>query len=146
MRNVISLLAVVALATLFTAGCAGPDAKLGRGIDNFHEVVRLGEMRRSIEQTAIFDSPGIGYTYGAIHGFHRSLGRAGLGLYEVLTFPFPPYHPILTKYYAVEPVYPANYKPGLISDSMFDTDTYFGYGGGEVAPFIPGSRFRVFDN
>ena len=29
---------------------------------------------------------------------------------------------------------------------MFDTDTYTGFSGGDVAPFIPGSRFRVFDN
>jgi len=146
MRNVIPLLSVVALSIMFTAGCAGPDAKLGRGLNNFHEIVRLGEMRRSIEQTAIFESPDVGYTSGAIHGFHRSLGRAGLGLYEVLTFPFPPYHPICTKYFAPEAVYPSNYKPGLLSDSLFDTDSYFGYSGGEVAPFVPGSRFRVFDN
>jgi hypothetical protein len=29
---------------------------------------------------------------------------------------------------------------------VFDTDTYMGFSGGDVAPFIPGSRFRVFDN
>jgi hypothetical protein len=41
---------------------------------------------------------------------------------------------------------PDSYRPGLISDSLFDTDAYTGFGGGEVAPGIPGSRFRVFDN
>ena len=29
---------------------------------------------------------------------------------------------------------------------MFDTDTYTGFSGGDIAPFLPGSRFKVFDN
>jgi hypothetical protein len=29
---------------------------------------------------------------------------------------------------------------------LFDTDTYVGLSGGDVAPFMPGSRFKVFDN
>jgi hypothetical protein len=28
---------------------------------------------------------------------------------------------------------------------MFATDTNLGFSGGDVAPFIPGSRFRIFD-
>jgi hypothetical protein len=57
MRNVMSLLALAGLAALFTTGCAGPEQKLGRGVSNTLEITRLGEMRRSIEQTAIFESP-----------------------------------------------------------------------------------------
>jgi putative exosortase-associated protein (TIGR04073 family) len=143
MRNVISLLA---LAALFTSGCAGPEQKFGRGMSNTFEIVRAGEMRRSIEQTAVFESPSAGYTVGAVRGLNRTLARTGLGLYEIVTAPFPPYHPIWTSYLSPGPVYPESYKPGLISDSMFDTDTYTGFSGGEVAPFVPGSRFRVFDN
>lgn len=143
MRNVISLLA---LAALFTSGCAGPEQKFGRGMSNTFEIVRAGEMRRSIEQTAVFESPSAGYTVGAVRGLNRTLARTGLGIYEIVTAPFPPYHPIWTSYLSPGPVYPESYKPGLISDSMFDTDTYTGFSGGEVAPFVPGSRFRVFDN
>ncbi len=143
MRNVISLLA---LAALFTSGCAGPEQKFGRGMSNTFEIVRAGEMRRSIEQTAVFESPSAGYTVGAVRGLNRTLARTGLGLYEIVTAPFPPYHPIWTSYLSPGPVYPESYKPGLISDSTFDTDTYTGFSGGEVAPFVPGSRFRVFDN
>jgi putative exosortase-associated protein (TIGR04073 family) len=146
MRNVIPYLVVAALAALFTSGCAGPEQKLGRGFSNTYEIVRMGEMRRSIEQTAIFDSPGEGYTAGVIHGFDRSLARTGLGLYEIATAPLPPYHPIFTKYFDSNPVFPANYKPGLYSDSMFDTDTHVGFSGGDVAPWFPGSRFSIFDN
>jgi|SRR5208282_642177 putative exosortase-associated protein (TIGR04073 family) len=146
MRNVISLLALTALAAVFTSGCAGPEQKLGRGMGNTFEVVRMGEMRRSIEQTAVLDSPGAGYTVGAVRGFNRSLARTGLGVFEVVTFPLPPYHPICTRYLKPEPAFPESYKPGLISDSLFDTDTYTGFSGGDVAPFIPGSRFKIFDN
>ena len=146
MRNALSFLSVVALAALFTSGCAGPEAKLGRGVSNFAEVARGGEWRRSVEQTAVFETPEAGYTVGFVRGFDRSMARTGVGIYEVLTFPFPPYHPVLTKYLAPEPVYPDNYAPGLVSDSLFDTDTYVGLGGGDVAPIVPGSRFKVFDN
>jgi putative exosortase-associated protein (TIGR04073 family) len=146
MRNALAFLSVVALAALFTSGCAGPETKLGRGMSNFAEVARGGEWRRSVEQTAVFESPEAGYTVGFVRGFDRSMARTGLGLYEIVTFPFPPYHPIFTKYLSPEPVYPDNYTPGLWSDAMFDTDTYVGMSGGDVAPFVPGSRFKVFDN
>ena len=139
-------LTVITLATLLTSGCAGPEQKLGRGMNNFYEVVRMGEMRRSIEQTAVLDSPDAGYTAGLVRGFDRSMARTGLGVVEIITFPLPPYHPLFTRYFAPDAVYPESYKPKLISDSLFDTDTYTGFSGGDVAPFIPGSRFKIFDN
>jgi len=139
-------LSVVTLAALLTSGCAGPEQKLGRGMNNFYEIVRMGEMRRSIEQTAVFDSPDAGYTVGAVRGFDRSLARTGLGALEIVTFPLPPYDPMFTHYLKPDAVYPASYKPGLVSDSLFDTDTYTGFSGGDVLPFISGSRFKVFDN
>jgi hypothetical protein len=71
---------------------------------------------------------------------------AGLGIYEVATFPIPSYNPIWTKKVPANPQYPDSYHPGLISDSTFDTCNYSGYGGGDVAPFIPGSRFTIFGN
>ena len=141
-----SFLAVAALAALFTSGCAGPENKLGLGMRNTFEIVRMGEMRRTIEQTAIFDSPEAGFTTGVVRGFDRSLARTGMGVYEIATFPLPPYGPVFTKYFAPEPIYPESYKPGLLSDGMLDTDTYTGFSGGDVAPWFPGSRFKVFDN
>ncbi len=54
---------LLAAALLLTAvGCAKTEAKLGRGMRNMTEVVRWGEMQRSIEQTALFDSPDMAYT------------------------------------------------------------------------------------
>ena len=144
MRKIILPLAAV-LTALFASGCAGPDQKLGRGLSNTYEIVRLGEMRKSIEENSVMGRPGY-RGYGAVHGLHRSLARFGLGVYEVVTFPIPSYDPICTKSFAPDPVGPESYKPGLIASPMFDTDTYTGFSGGDTAPFIPGSRFKVFDN
>jgi putative exosortase-associated protein (TIGR04073 family) len=145
MRNAISLFSAVALAAMFTSGCAGPETKLGRGVSNFSEIVRGGEWRRSVEQTAVFESPEAGRTVGFVRGFDRSLARTGLGLYEIVTFPIPPYHPIFTSYLSPEPAYPDCYRPGLPADPLYDTDTYVGISGGDIAPLVPNSRFKVFD-
>ena len=146
MRNSFSLLGAVILMGFLAGGCAGPEKKLSRGFGNVFEVVRLGEMRREAEQTALFDSPDSAYSRGVIHGFTRSMARVGLGVYEVVTFPIPSYDPICTSYLTPNPVYPDNYKPGLIDDSAYATDTSIGFSGGDIMPFVPGSRFRVFDN
>lgn len=134
---------VLATVALAFAGCAGPEHKLGRGINNFTEFPRGGEIRRSMEQAAVFRGPDVGYTAGFLHGFNRSLARTFVGAYEIVTAPFPPYEPVM---FPVNPVYPDNYKPKLLSDSIFATDTYLGFSGGDVAPFVPGSRFHIFDN
>jgi putative exosortase-associated protein (TIGR04073 family) len=97
-----------------------------------------------MEQTALFDSPNAAYTSGFVRGLNRTLARTGLGVFEIATFPLPPYHPIFTSYLSPRPAYPDNFKPGLVADSMYDTDTLVGFGGGDVAPKIPGSRFGVF--
>lgn len=132
---------------LFAVGCTGPEQKLGRGLSNTFEIVRWGELRRSVEINATEPLPGTGY-FGFIHGVDRSLARTGLGIVETVTFPVPTptYRPMFTKYFEPDPVFPESYKPGLLSDALFDTDTYTGFSGGDVAPWIPGSRFQVFDN
>ena len=144
MRNSISLLGGVFLIGLLASGCAGPEKKFGRGMNNVYELVRGGEMRRSVEQTALFDSSDAAYTTGVIQGFNRSMARVGVGLYEVVTAPIPPYDPVNKNYQ--RSVYPDNYRPRLMEDSAFSTDTYIGYTGGDILPFIPGSRFHIFDN
>jgi putative exosortase-associated protein (TIGR04073 family) len=145
MRNVMPLLAFAALAAAFTSGCAGPEEKLGRGVSNLWEPARMGEMRRSVEQTVILDAPN-GYSVGVIRGFDHTVARTVMGAYEIVTFPFPPYQPLFPRYVKPGPVYPESYRPGRVSEGTFDTDTYMGFSGGDVAPFLPGSRFRVFDN
>lgn len=135
---------------------------------NVTEFARMGEMRRSVEQTALWESPDSSYTTGVIRGFNRSVLRTLVGAFEVATFPLPTptYDPMFASTNRVYPdpsiknktypfggvvlseypTYPDSYKPGLLEDSTFHTDTSLGFSGGDVAPFIPGSRFRIFDN
>jgi putative exosortase-associated protein (TIGR04073 family) len=140
---VIPLLGVALVA----GGCAGPEQKLGRGFNNVTEIITLGEMRRSIEQTTVLGDHSQGYTTGVFHGFDRTVERTAAGFYEVATFPFPNhspknYGPI---FYPADPVNPDSYRPNWYSDQMTSPDTALGFGGGDMAPFVPGSRFHVFD-
>ena len=146
MRNSVTLLLAVAVTGLLASGCAGPERKLGRGVSNVSEIVRWGELRRTMEQTALFDSPNTAYTTGAIRGFNRSMARVGIGLYEIITSPFPSYDPIATNYLKPNPVYPDNYTPNLIGVPAFDSATELGFSGGDIAPMFPNSRFRIFSN
>jgi putative exosortase-associated protein (TIGR04073 family) len=151
MRCKTCLVGVAVLTALLAAGCAGPEKKLGRGLNNLTEFARLGEINRSVEQTFLWDGPSAAYTTGFVRGFSRSLVRTGVGLYEVVTAPIPSYDPILRpggpilNDATVDPAYPDSYKPHMISSTTFEPDAALGFSGGDVAPFIPGSRFRIFD-
>ncbi len=146
MRNELKMLCALIGAIVIVTGCAGPEKKLGRGITNVTEFARMGEIRRSVEQTALWEGANSAYTTGFIRGFNRSVARTLIGAYEIATFPFPSYGPIFTNKISPNPVYPDSYKPNLIEDQTFSPDTSLGFAGGDVAPFIPGSRFRIFDN
>src|SRR4051812_20695806 len=145
MRNTLPFLAAVVIAGAFATGCANVERKFGRGMSNTFEIVRFGDFRRTLEQTALFEGPEYAQSTGFVKGLNKSLARTGIGIYEMITAPIPPYDPVCTDYLSPGPVYPDNYAPGIIADSMFATDSYIGFSGGDVAPFIPGSRFRVFD-
>ena len=145
MRTSFPFLAAVVIAGALASGCTSAEKKFGRGVSNMLEFTRLGEIRRSVEQTTLFEQPTGHYTAGFVKGFNRSLVRTTLGIYEVATAPLPPYDPLLTDYLNKDVVYPDAYAPGILADSLFATDTNLGFSGGDVAPFIPGSRFRIFD-
>ena len=147
MAKSLSILGAVVLVAALATGCSNPEKKLGRGVNNIFEPIRLAEMSRSIEETAMANpEDGINYHTGVVRGFNKTVARAGVGIYEIITFPFPPYGPVFTDYLSPNPKYKDSYKPGLFEDSIFATDTSIGFSGGDVAPFMPGSRFRVFDN
>ncbi len=145
MRNILSFLATLAVAGVLTSGCTNTEKKFGRGMSNMAEFARLGEMRRSIEQTAIFEQPGGHYATGFIRGLNKSLARTGVGVYEVVTAPFPPYDPVFTDYLTPNPAYPDNYRPDILDDSLFATDTEMGFSGIDIVPYVPGSRFKIFN-
>jgi putative exosortase-associated protein (TIGR04073 family) len=142
MRSFICLFTAAA-ACFLAAGCAGPERKLGRGINNATEFLRFGEIRRSVEQTSLFGSPDESYTTGLIHGFNRSVARTAVGAYEIVTFPIPRYdHALILP---ERPVYPDSYKPKMLADPTTNPDYFLGFSGGDVFPWSPGSRFSIFD-
>lgn len=170
MRKPLALTFSAIVAVSLTTGCSGPSYKLGRGINNATEFARLGDIRRSMEQTAMWYGPDQAYTTGFIKGVNRSITRTVLGVAEIATFPIPTpsYDPFYMKYskgsediyiggpyqpkqfwsldfMTEDPVYPTNFKPGLISDSTFATDTQIGFSAGDAFPMVPGSRFHIFD-
>src|SRR5271154_4503733 len=93
MHKKIAVLFPVAVLACLVAGCAGPEQKLGRGMNNMIEFARLGEIRRSFEQSSVFGSPDSSYSTGIFHGFNRSVARTFVGMYEVVTFPIPNHKP-----------------------------------------------------
>ena len=142
MRKSFLFLSTIALS-LLVSGCANTERKFGRGMSNAFEIVRGGEFRRTMEQTAITDGPDAAYSTGFIRGMNRTLARTGVGVFEMVTAPLPPYDPVC---FSAKPAYPDNYQPTIMADSMFSTDTCLGFSGGNALPIIPGSRFHVFNN
>ena len=155
MRKLIFLFAATVAVTGLT-GCQGPQQKLSRGLSNTFSVVTLGDLRQSTEESAVFSAPNVNYSSGVVHGVCQTIERTGLGVWETATFFIPNPHdgasswnyksPLFTNSIPAIPQYPDSYRPGVISGSTFDTDTYTGFSGGDVAPFVPGSRFKIFDN
>lgn len=133
----LSLLA--GLAVLLT-GCASAEKKLGRGLTNLTEPLRLGELQYSYEQTYLYDGPGVAATRGFIHGLDRTIARTAVGAFEVLTFPIPSEPYIMPD----KRVYPDSYKPDATDNVAITTDRVFGFDGQDVMPFVPGSRFTIF--
>lgn len=95
-------LLIVLLATLFvTAFSALADndqppskhnalRKLGRGISNL--CFGIVEVPNQITKTTSDQSGAAGVTYGVAKGFCRWFEREGVGVYEIVTFPFPVPH------------------------------------------------------
>src|SRR5262245_50260378 len=79
MRNNLLLPALLAVGLMAT-GCANVEQKFGRGMANTLDIARGGEFRRTLEQTALFDSPDAAYTTGAVRGINRTLARTGIGI------------------------------------------------------------------
>jgi putative exosortase-associated protein (TIGR04073 family) len=161
MRISFTLLLTLSAAALLSTGCGGMERKLGRGLNNSTEIFRGGEIRRTVEQSAMYDGADVAYTTGMMRGFTRTMARTFVGISEVVTFPFPtptydayffpdryfwdPYQRIKMEPFTENPNYPNSYKPRLFADQVFATDSAVGFSGGDVAPMIMGSRFRIFD-
>ena len=141
MRSHLKPLCLLVTAVAAFVGCTSAEQKLGRGVNNLSEPFRLGELQRSYEQGALFGGSH-GATVGVFKGINRTIGRTVVGAVEVLSFPIPsePYIKPDSK------VYPDSYKPGgLGASTILATDNSLGFESSDIAPLVPGSRFRVVD-
>ncbi len=137
LKQITLLVGVAALA----AGCASAERKLGRGMNNLMEPIRMGELSRSYEQAYLWDGPDASLGSGLVRGLNRTIGRTVVGAFEVVTFPIPSEPYIKPEH----PVYPDSYKPGILDSTAVRTDTSLGFDSTDVAPFISGSRFKIFE-
>src|SRR6266704_3086021 len=79
MRNNFLLLSAVLSVAALGSGCANVERKFGRGMANAHEIIRAGEFRRTMEQSALFDTPDHTYTVGFVRGINRTMARTVIG-------------------------------------------------------------------
>lgn len=143
MRSLNSLFAFAAVGLLpLLTGCNSMEQKLGRGLANVYEPLRMGELRRSVEQNSISDSPSGGPGYGIVHGIARTFQRTAVGAFEVVTFPIPT-EPII---HPVAPVYPDSQPRQQMGNLGVGSDQYLGFQDAAVTPFLPGVEFNPLQN
>lgn len=74
-----------------------PIRKLGRGIANL--TLGVTEVFTSLDGVNTEEGNAASHSYGIVRGIQRTLVRFGVGVYEVVTFPFPTtkgsYDPVL---------------------------------------------------
>ena len=73
MRNTLPFLAAAVVAATLATGCANVEKKFGRGMSNTYEIVRGGDFRRTMEQSALFEGPEYAQTTGFIKGLNKTL-------------------------------------------------------------------------
>jgi len=80
------------VVAVLVSGCAGPSKKLGRGVNNFLEPIRLAEWQRSVEQAELFGSTqnGLSGSTGMVRGFNKTIARAGWASTRSSPSPFQP--------------------------------------------------------
>ncbi|HRI15806.1 MAG TPA: exosortase system-associated protein, TIGR04073 family [Verrucomicrobiota bacterium] len=124
-------------AMAWLTGCSSMEHKLGRGLANITEPIRLGELTRSTEQTYLADGPVAAQTYGVVHGISRTIQRTAVGVFDVVTFPIPT-DPLI---HPVDPVYPDSNPPRMKGGLGVRTDQYLGFQDTAVLPMVAGSDF-----
>lgn len=140
MREPLKQICLLSGTALLLVGCTSVQNKFSRGVTNLREPLRMGELQRSFEQSYLWDGPESAYGKGLVRGFGRTVGRTLAGAVEVATFPIPS-GPIFKP---VDPVYPDSYVPDVIETSAVQTSNSLGFDSSDVAPMVPGSRFKVF--
>lgn len=139
--KIVLALAAAGAVSLFT-GCSNMEHKLARGISNLTEPIRMGELRRSIEQNSLAEGPDATPMFGMVHGFSRTFQRTAVGAFEVVTFPIPTEPLILP----AAPVFPDSQPRQQAGHLGVGSDQFLGFQDSAVVPFIPGSTFNPLVN
>lgn len=105
---VIAVVLSLIVSSASPAFCDGPTTKLGRGICNM--VTFPLEIPEQISRVNNSDGPFAAGTVGVIKGLGWAVGRACVGVYEVITFMFP---------------MPKNYKPLMDDPEYFFENSNF---------------------
>jgi len=95
MRRQIAILmtGILIFGVAAPAYAVGPLEKLGRGLTN--TATGFLEVLKNIHEVSIENDPVTGLVWGSTKGSAFAVGRTGVGVYEVTTFVFPKYEPIL---------------------------------------------------
>ncbi len=105
-KSVLSIMLVICLSVGAVSPCHANSAvrKLGRGIANV--VTSPLEVCVSVYHIFSTEGPAAAATYGVVDGVVKTTMRAGVGVFEVITFPFPfpaEYDPILEPEFLLSP-------------------------------------------
>jgi len=102
MRKIICLCLIIILLSGITVFADTPLKKLGRGLANIISCPM--EIPYRTGEANVANGPFAAATWGILEGIYRTLVRASVGVYEVVTFPLP--------------WWPSNYGP-IIDDPEF---------------------------
>ena len=80
-------LALVVITTSTVCFASDPFTKLGRGVAN--TLTGWIELPKNVYNTSVEDNAFTGITLGLAKGAGMSIVRTGVGIYEIVTFPFP---------------------------------------------------------
>lgn len=96
MKKLLIILLTAGIASVSVADFQSPPGshftrirKLSRALSNI--VYGATEIPNSWDRNTTAAGSSVGFSYGTLHGVHKTCSRVGYGLYELVTFPFPTY-------------------------------------------------------
>ena len=105
-KNIGAYLLIICLILSFSSIAKAENnafTKLGRGAAN--TLTGWLEVPKNVYVTSSEKNPLMGISYGLLKGLGLGIARTAVGLYEVITFPFPlpaDYEPIMAPEYVLE--------------------------------------------
>ena len=87
--NIALIIALMSCIVLVPSACFAQNMlrKLGRGLANI--ITSPIEIPKSVQESFYEDGPVAAGTYGVLDGVYKFVARTLVGVYEVVSFPFP---------------------------------------------------------